>query len=529
MLKLLLRTSAAAIAIASAQPVLAQNLKPTDVPTPVLQTMTYASGTTKNTLGPTGTATTPDTPPYFASMPADIPTIGRTGWLFSDPSVTDGSTDFENCGNLTVNCEAKFRSHIATSHILYDDPIRNSREPGTSHCHQFFGNGSANAYSTYATLRNSPRPSTAIGGELNKTAYWIPCLVKVNPFVNNKNYAVKMGVAALYYNDNNTTSEWLVRLPRGLRYVGGMMMDDPENTTRRREVEVANAPNPGRYSIDGEGHGFNGWQCLSGDGAQASPTLVPHLKTPAGTDPWGGTCTVGTGANAGKPATIMADINGPSCWDGINPWVPGGYDHMRYKVNDTQLNAAKSEKACPNGRYHVPSIRLEIAFPSQGWNDYKDWRLSSDDAFQAKLNSLPTCTTDATGAYANAPCATRSGGGPLGAYWNGSSYVIPNGVSFHIDWFGAWDDETFRTWMANCTGVRGLLDGSGNPLPSTPHTCKSSVIKLGTRMNGGVPPVGSRYPNPIIDMFQTFNTSNANEMYRIRTISPYGTHDVHVH
>jgi hypothetical protein len=55
---------------------MAANQKPPDVPTPSLQTVTYAAGTTKNVFG-NGTATSPDTPPWFSSMPSDVPTTSR--------------------------------------------------------------------------------------------------------------------------------------------------------------------------------------------------------------------------------------------------------------------------------------------------------------------------------------------------------------------------------------------------------------------------------------------------------------------
>jgi hypothetical protein len=136
----------------------------------------------------------------------------------------------------------------------------------------------------------------------------------------------------------------------------------------------------------------------------------------------------------------------------VNPWVPGGYDHVINSVGDTQLNASRIQFACPNHWYHIPAIQIKVQYTVTGWADYQRMRLSSDDAMQAKLNSLPTCTTDATGAYANAPCATHSG--PL---WNGSSYSVPNGASFHTDWMMGWDGLTLKTWEANCLGVRNLV------------------------------------------------------------------------
>lgn len=519
----------ALLSVISSQFAMAANQKPPDVPTPVLQSATYASGTTKNKFGPTGTATTPDTPSYFATMPADIPTTSRTSWL----ATADGTSSADDCSNLLISCEAKFRSHLNVSHALYDDPIRNYGEPGTSHCHIFFGNMSTNAFSTFSTLRTR-NESRAVGGRLNGTGYWAPCPIKTNPFGDGKNYAVKMSVAALYYKTDNSMSAWLVRIPRGLRYVGGVNMDDPEDTTRRREVIVANAQTStsGRYNY--VGNGFNGWQCLAdqtGGGSLSGVTgyngssLVPYLNSTTGTnvsDPFLGNCK--TNATSGVKAVILADFDGPDCWDGVNPWTEGGYNHVRYAVQDSQLLGRQS--ACPNGWYRIPSIRLELNFHTSGYSDYGAWRLASDDAMQTKLNALPACTTDSTGAYANAPCASRSG-----ALWTGSTYSVPNGASFHTDWFGAWDDETFRQWQAHCSGVRGLLDGSGNPIDSTPHTCAGSLITpngaTSTFMKAGTPPDSSH--NPIANLTQEYNTGVASGMFRIRTTNPSGMKDHTVH
>jgi hypothetical protein len=226
--------------------------------------------------------------------------------------------------------------------------------------------------------------------------------------------------------------------------------------------------------------------------------------------------------------------------------VPGGYNNMRYAVNDTALSAATGGRvthSCPDGWYHIPNIQLKVQYSTTGWADYSRWRLASDDAMQAKLNALPTCTTDATGAYANAPCATRSGAGPLGALWTGSTYTVPNGASFHTDWMNGWDGLTMKMWQAHCLGVRGLYDGNGNitstagsPLDSTPHTCDEGQIKVAgtsgatsTFMLGeDVPPVGEVYQNPIVKhAFDNYDTSNAANLFRVRSISPSGTHDIH--
>jgi hypothetical protein len=523
-------------ALICATQAIASNQKPPDVPTPVVQAKTYAAGTTLNVYG-NGTATTPDTPPWYASMPSDQATASRTNWLLTG---TNTGSNYIDCGNLLVTCEAKFRSFLNESHVLYDDPIRNYGEPGTSHCHSFFGNDSTNAYSTYASLRTRNEAHSG-GGRLNATGYWSPCLILTNPFTDGKNYAMRPATIGLYYVTDNSLSSTLVSLPTGLRYVLGTNMDDPENTARLRALVVANAQSgtSGRYSF--HGNGLNGIQCLvdtdgngtldttlTGAQTVTGTSYVQWLKGNDGSDPFLGNCKKNTTSNA--LALIIFDANGPDCWDGINPWVPGGYDHVINGVGDTQLNAGRLQFACPNHWYRIPPIQIKVQYTVTGFADYSRMRLSSDDGMQAKLNALPTCTTDATGAYANAPCATHSG-----PYWNGSSYSVPNGASFHTDWMMGWDGLTLKTWEANCLGVRNLYDGNGNIntttgslIPSTPHTCENSIISDTLGMKQDTPPDGSH--NPIVHPSATdYPSTSAGNMRQIRTTNPSGMPTFHVH
>lgn len=535
----------------------AANRKPPDVPAPVVQTATYAASTTLNKLGAGGTATVPDTPPYYTGgfMPSDIATSNRTSWL-----KTQAGSDY-NCGNVAVICEAKFRSILEDSHVLYDDPIRNYGEPGTSHCHDFFGNDATNAFSTYATLRTRNR-SHSTGGDNNATGYWAPCQVLTNPFGNGKNYAVRADVIGLYYTAENYKSAWLVPLPPGLRYVGGTNMDDPEDTTRKRAIVVANAQasTSGRYSWHRDGYWGNtdeqGIICMADTNTDGIVEELDGAKTHNGarhqrwlnsttglnvSDPWLGNCKTNT--TNGQRAIILIDFFGPECWDGINPWVPGGYNHVRYGIKDVALSTATGGRitlTCPNGWYHIPPIQLKVQYMTTGWSDYSRWRLASDDTMQATLNALPLCTTDATGAYANAPCATRSG--PM---WNGTSYSVPNGASFHTDWMMGWDGLTAKMWQAGCLGVRGLYDGNGNitstagtAISSTPHTCDEGQIKVaGTSgatstflLGEDAPPAGELYPNPIVKhAFDGLVTSSPANMFQIRTVKPGGVEMIHVH
>jgi hypothetical protein len=433
--------------------------KPPDVPAYVPVAATYAAGTTPNVLGD-GSNAKGGTPPAYAYQLADIATPSRSSWIqtgsYSTPG-TPATNYFCAVPSETFNghgCpEPKFRTHVLDSHTLFDDPIRNYGQPGASHCHTFFGNRYANAYSTYSSLRNK-RSSTAAGGQLNATAYWRPCVIVTR---SSKQYAVKADFNVVYYNTiSDTIAPTVQRIPRGFRYVFGYNMDDPDDTLQKKEIAVANAQpgTSGRYVYRvAAPQGVVGWRCVTtGD-------FSPYLKTTGGADPFaslpGGTCTSGQ---------IQMTIIASECWDGVNLWSPGGYLHLRQTIID---NLASGDKLiCPNGWYRLPQLQIIFTFTEAGFSDYGTWRLSSDDMAATKLNSLPTCTTG----YANAPC--NDGGG---------TRTVENGKSFHTDWLGGWDDTTMVTWQTNCLGILG----------GSPHQCEPSVISSTEALNYGPLPDGT--------------------------------------
>lgn len=480
--------------VGAACPALAQSFpKPPDVPAYVQVNATYASGTTQNILGD-GSDAKGGTPPAFASQLTNIPTPSRSSWLTTGTWTAAGNdycivgVETDQFGNPCT--EPKFRTHVEPSHVLFDDPIRNYGQPGASHCHTFFGNRFANAYSTYASLRTR-RGSKAAGGQLNATGYWFPCVVLTNPFGDGKNYAAKPNYMVVYYNTISASNAPKVqRLPRGFRYVFGYNMDDPDDTQAKKEIAAANAQpgTAGRYTYFN--NGIAGWRCAGGSNA-ATNTFVRYLKNDAGTDQWqasvGATCASGT---------IEMTLSAPTCWDGTNLWSPGGYKHLRYEIQDSQ---SPTGFTCPNGWYRLPTLQILFVFSESGTADYTRWRLSSDDMAATKLNSLPTCSAG----YANAPC--NDGGG---------TRTVRNGESFHTDWLGAWDDTTMVAWQTNCLGLLGA---------SNQHQCPPSIIS-GTEALTYTPlPDGTS-----VATTHTYGTGSASNMYLIGTVHQ-GPATVHHH
>lgn len=334
------------------------------------------------------------------------------------------------------NGEAKFRTHCNVSHHAYDDPIVFPGLRGAAHLHTFFGNTKTNAFSTYRTLRTSGR-STCAAGPINRSAYWFPSVLKDNAIGDGKKMIVKPDFATIYYNVDQTQIEHMTRTPRGFSYVLGFNPSDPFDNLQRNEVAATGGAS--RYV----GNGFLGWRCESSNGAMrrapipGSP-LQPYLRNADGS----GTLFCPSSERIG------AVLSGPGCWDGVNLTSPNGRGHVRQYV----MNTTTGQGICPVGWYHIARFQMTIWFSHMGYNDYKNWYLSSDRM-------------------------------------RGMTHFL-NGQSMHADWFGAWDYDIMKTWMINCNGT--TIPGEAKPLP---HSCNDT--QFGDRrkgISGGPAPDLSRTP-----------------------------------
>jgi len=72
---------------------------------------------------------------------------------------------------------ALFSLHCKYSHTNNDDPIIYPAQPGASHTHEFLGNDSTDAFSTYETLQAA---ATRCAVTLDKAGYWIPALYRAD-------------------------------------------------------------------------------------------------------------------------------------------------------------------------------------------------------------------------------------------------------------------------------------------------------------------------------------------------------------
>jgi hypothetical protein len=122
-----------------------------------------------------------------SSMPVDSGHNHTDGMVMQDTGIVEEDFPVGHPGYSTLRVrntteqpensgEGAFRIQCAYSHMNYDDPIVYPGQKGVAHLHTYFGNKTANYLSTYDSLMQGA--STCDGGIMNRTAYWIPTLLK---------------------------------------------------------------------------------------------------------------------------------------------------------------------------------------------------------------------------------------------------------------------------------------------------------------------------------------------------------------
>ncbi|MDO8485286.1 MAG: DUF1996 domain-containing protein [Candidatus Limnocylindrales bacterium] len=169
-----------------------------------------------------------------------------------------------------------FRSTCLPSHAAKDDPIVHPGQPGASHQHEFFGNVTTNADSTYRTLRGGATTCRIAG---DTAAYWVPSL-----------YADGQRVAPLkvnaYYLRGRGRGR-TVAFPAGLKVIAG-----DSGSTAAQSVAIT------------------GWKCSGVHPASLSPDPVACL--------------------AGGHNVLV--IRFPDCWNGHDLDSTNHQSHMAYRV-----------------------------------------------------------------------------------------------------------------------------------------------------------------------------------------------------
>lgn len=171
--------------------------------------------------------------------------------------------------------EGIFTSECPYSHRLPDDPIVRPAQPGASHSHDFFGNRTTNAFSTYESLRAGGTTCTRRG---DTAAYWVPTLY-------DRGVAVRPSGMSAYYMQRGKRSLSIQPFPAGLRIVAG-----DASATR---------PQPTMVTV---------WTC--GERAGTESSSVPL-------------CALGS---------LQLHVRFPDCWNGRDLDFPDHRSHMAYSM-----------------------------------------------------------------------------------------------------------------------------------------------------------------------------------------------------
>ena len=211
-----------------------------------------------------------------------------------------------------------FRFICNAGQVLADDPIVYPGQPGRSHLHQFYGNTSANAFSTYSSLRQSG--SSTCMSPLNRSAYWMPALL------DGKGNVVRPDYVAVYYKRRPATDP---------------VVSDPSN--RMYEGKAVPLPNGLRFIFGYDmitGKTPTGSAYFNCDGPTAVPAHYANLPEALKNCPAGN--------------RLGAVIEAPVCWDGKNMDSANHRDHVAYPTYGT-WGYKKCDTAHP---YVIPTFTM---------------------------------------------------------------------------------------------------------------------------------------------------------------------------
>jgi hypothetical protein len=115
-------------------------------------------------------------------------------------------------GAGTPAAAQRFITECRWSHRLPDDPIVRPGVPGGAHSHEFLGNTSTNALSTYRSMIGQPTTCDLAG---DTAGYWAPTLL------NSSGQPIKPRRAVIYYRDNPQSWVKTTAFPRDFRMIAG--------------------------------------------------------------------------------------------------------------------------------------------------------------------------------------------------------------------------------------------------------------------------------------------------------------------
>lgn len=272
--------------------------------------------------------------------------LDEVGFTEADPFTAPISPQ-SNGGNP----QGQFRLQCLPSHFSTEDPVVFPGEPGAGHLHMFFGNLEADAFSTPESLLASGA-STCQGGELNRSAYWMPAMVDSDGSV------ITPEAITLYYKSHRPAEVDGV-YPHGLRMLAGMGADGEVRSTFRAGERLS-------------------WGCYNpslGISTGLRNTIPGTVSAP---------CPNGQAIQATIqfPQCIALDDNGEPAITSDNL-----VDHTAMLFNEAG-NYGDQNKPCPSSHpYRVPQISYLVRWPTVDQEgralDVTGWKLSSDDMHNA--------------------------------------------------------------------------------------------------------------------------------------------------
>jgi hypothetical protein len=202
-----------------------------------------------------------------------------------------------------AHAEGIFVADCELTHTAADDPIVFHGMPGASHLHEFFGNATTDAHSTYRSLRRGEGQCLPAG---DRSAYWVPALFRHGK-------RVKPVRLQAYYQDFGRYGR-VLPFPRGLRVVAG----------------DAHATRPQT--------GIVRWTCEGDFGAGLTDRL------PSCGD-----------------KQIELRVRFPDCWDGMRLDSRDHHSHMAYAGADgMQLGLLRCPASHP---VVVPQLQVNVFYP----------------------------------------------------------------------------------------------------------------------------------------------------------------------
>lgn len=361
-----------------------------------------------------GTTEWGGTPPAMALQPSAIQ---------NPVNYNDG---LDLAGGVTGTDENKLRLTCYGDRVVIRtmDPIKFKGQRRAGHPHMFWGALTVNENSDYTQLRND---ATAIlpscpGNGLWGTSYWMPTVIAPNALGDGIPRIPMFKFDTIYYVcpwDTSAPRE-CVKFPRGLQWIGGMDVDNPNETNITTELAAANALNSaGTYIRQGNTAVRPSWRCYNSAGVPQGAG-APWIRDPDGNDAMNG------GAGCPEGGFLRLEIAMQDCWDGKNLTSPNGRDHVRYSIKIAQ---DQNRSFCPTGWYRIPQIEHKFDYYYHyvgGQPTYRTWYCSSDPTTEA-----------ATGIQVGA-CET-----------------------VHMDVIVAMDPRAQDDWEANCTGSQDSADWAG--------------------------------------------------------------------